>query len=114
MHLNLEDVRFELTTSAIGRMREAVSSILIEEGDNGDLLQQLSICHDPLLVTETTNQFKLLELCGDAYNLIQEQAMEQRAWRTHMELVYKNGDPQTFWVCKKIADNKSIGYVKMY
>jgi hypothetical protein len=114
MHLNLEDVRFELTTSAIGRMREVVSSILSEEGGYGDLLQQLSLCDDPLLVTETTSQFKLPELCGDAYNLIQEQATEQRAWRMHMELVYKKGNPQTFWVCKEIADNQSIGYVKMY
>jgi hypothetical protein len=80
VHLNLEDARFQLTVDSIGPLRDAVSDILMEEGENVDLLTRLAGCSE-------LDPHDIPELRGDAHDLIAEAPANQRAWRKHMALV---------------------------
>jgi hypothetical protein len=92
-----------ISLSHIAEMFHEVSVILDETGRSGLL--------DRLRSQQLTDQ-DVQELTGDAYELVIEQASEQKGWRSQMEPVQRPPSPKVFWVTKAVASDPQYEVIK--
>jgi serine/threonine protein kinase len=99
---------FHVSSDQMLQVLEELSVILKECGDDGLMDRLRSGCgSSPALLDKDVR-----ELCGDAYELVVEKAVEQNGWRSAMEPVRLPPSPKVFWVTKLVAQEPQYEIVK--